>query len=136
MRAIRSGYRPFLEATALLLRPNGVEPSRELGLDRPTNTHTMTRHRTYHRASLRWTDEGCVTRHASVRSMVPRATAVLTSGGDAAGTNAAIGAVMRAALDRGWRTFGVERGIPLADVAIGARPADPAQLELARILAR
>ncbi len=42
--------------------------------------------------------------------MWPRAIAVLTSGGDASGMNAAIRSVVRSALDRGWRTFGVERG--------------------------
>ncbi|MGE0871427.1 MAG: ATP-dependent 6-phosphofructokinase [Kofleriaceae bacterium] len=42
--------------------------------------------------------------------MALRRIAVLTSGGDAAGMNATIRAVVRCALDRGWRTFGVERG--------------------------
>jgi 6-phosphofructokinase 1 len=42
--------------------------------------------------------------------MSSRRIAVLTSGGDASGMNAAIRAVVRSALDRGWRTFGVERG--------------------------
>ncbi|HEX5083818.1 MAG TPA: 6-phosphofructokinase [Blastocatellia bacterium] len=36
--------------------------------------------------------------------------AVLTSGGDAAGMNAAIRAVVRAGLDRGWEVFGVRHG--------------------------
>jgi 6-phosphofructokinase 1 len=36
--------------------------------------------------------------------------AVLTSGGDTAGMNAAIRAVVRAGLDRGWEVFGVRRG--------------------------
>lgn len=36
--------------------------------------------------------------------------AVLTSGGDAPGMNAAIRAVTRCALDRGWEVFGVYRG--------------------------
>src|SRR6185369_17263259 len=36
--------------------------------------------------------------------------AVLTSGGDAAGMNAAIRAVVRTGLDRGWEVFGVRRG--------------------------
>lgn len=36
--------------------------------------------------------------------------AVLTSGGDAAGMNAAIRAVTRSALARGWEAFGVQRG--------------------------
>ena len=36
--------------------------------------------------------------------------AVLTSGGDAPGMNAAIRAVTRCALDRGWQGFGVRRG--------------------------
>lgn len=42
--------------------------------------------------------------------MSSRRIAVLTSGGDASGMNAAIRAVVRSALDRGWRTFGVEQG--------------------------
>src|SRR5512136_697230 len=36
--------------------------------------------------------------------------AVLTSGGDAPGMNAAIRAVTRTALDRGWTVFGVRHG--------------------------
>ena len=36
--------------------------------------------------------------------------AVLTSGGDAAGMNAAIRAVTRTGLDRGWEVFGVRHG--------------------------
>jgi 6-phosphofructokinase 1 len=36
--------------------------------------------------------------------------AVLTSGGDAPGMNAAIRAVVRAGVHRGWRVFGVRRG--------------------------
>lgn len=36
--------------------------------------------------------------------------AVLTSGGDAPGMNAAIRAVVRTGLDRGWEVLGVERG--------------------------
>ena len=36
--------------------------------------------------------------------------AVLTSGGDAPGMNAAIRAVTRRAIDRGWEVFGVQRG--------------------------
>lgn len=36
--------------------------------------------------------------------------AVLTSGGDAPGMNAAIRAVVRTGIDRGWQVFGVERG--------------------------
>lgn len=36
--------------------------------------------------------------------------AVLTSGGDAPGMNAAIRAVVRTGLDRGWEVFGVRRG--------------------------
>jgi 6-phosphofructokinase 1 len=36
--------------------------------------------------------------------------AVLTSGGDAAGMNAAIRAVVRTGLDRGWEVFGVRQG--------------------------
>jgi 6-phosphofructokinase 1 len=36
--------------------------------------------------------------------------AVLTSGGDAPGMNAAIRAVVRSALGRGWRPYGVRRG--------------------------
>ena len=36
--------------------------------------------------------------------------AVLTSGGDAPGMNAAIRAVVRTGLDRGWSVYGVERG--------------------------
>jgi 6-phosphofructokinase 1 len=36
--------------------------------------------------------------------------AVLTSGGDAAGMNAAVRAVVRTGLDRGWEVFGVRHG--------------------------
>ena len=36
--------------------------------------------------------------------------AVLTSGGDAAGMNAAIRAVVRTGLDRWWEVFGVRNG--------------------------
>lgn len=36
--------------------------------------------------------------------------AVLTSGGDAPGMNAAIRAVVRTGIDRGWQVFGVEHG--------------------------
>jgi 6-phosphofructokinase 1 len=36
--------------------------------------------------------------------------AVLTSGGDAPGMNAAIRAVVRAAIDRGWEAYGVRQG--------------------------
>ena len=36
--------------------------------------------------------------------------AVLTSGGDAPGMNAAIRAVVRTGIDRGWEVFGVEHG--------------------------
>jgi 6-phosphofructokinase 1 len=36
--------------------------------------------------------------------------AVLTSGGDAAGMNAAIRSVVRTGLDRGWEVFGVRCG--------------------------
>src|SRR3972149_728479 len=36
--------------------------------------------------------------------------AVLTSGGDAPGMNAAIRAVTRCALDQGWEVFGVRQG--------------------------
>ena len=36
--------------------------------------------------------------------------AVLTSGGDAAGMNAAIRAVVRTGLHRGWKVFGVNHG--------------------------
>ncbi|MBL8202812.1 MAG: 6-phosphofructokinase [Blastocatellia bacterium] len=36
--------------------------------------------------------------------------AVLTSGGDAPGMNAAIRAVVRTALDQGWETFGIRHG--------------------------
>ncbi|MGH9880867.1 MAG: ATP-dependent 6-phosphofructokinase [Pyrinomonadaceae bacterium] len=39
-----------------------------------------------------------------------RRIAVLTSGGDAAGMNAAIRAVVRTSLDNGWEVFGVRRG--------------------------
>ncbi len=35
---------------------------------------------------------------------------VLTSGGDAPGMNAAIRAVVRTAISKGWEVFGVERG--------------------------
>ncbi len=36
--------------------------------------------------------------------------AVLTSGGDAPGMNAAIRAVVRTGIDRGWEVYGVRRG--------------------------
>ena len=36
--------------------------------------------------------------------------AVLTSGGDAPGMNAAIRAVVRTGIDRGWEVFGVRQG--------------------------
>ena len=36
--------------------------------------------------------------------------AVLTSGGDAPGMNAAVGAVTRCALDQGWDVLGVQHG--------------------------
>ena len=39
-----------------------------------------------------------------------RRIAVLTSGGDAPGMNAAVRAVVRTGLDRGWEVFGVQRG--------------------------
>ena len=42
--------------------------------------------------------------------MARKRIAVLTSGGDAAGMNAAIRAVVRSGLDRGWSIVGVERG--------------------------
>jgi 6-phosphofructokinase 1 len=60
--------------------------------------------------------------------MAQRRIAVLTSGGDASGMNAAIRAVVRSALERGWSTFGVERGYaglidgafrPLSDRDVG-----------------
>jgi 6-phosphofructokinase 1 len=51
--------------------------------------------------------------------------AVLTSGGDAPGMNAAIRAVVRTGLDKGWEVFGVERGyaglVAGAFVPLGAR---------------
>jgi 6-phosphofructokinase 1 len=51
--------------------------------------------------------------------------AVLTSGGDAPGMNAAIRAVVRAGLDQGWQVYGVRRGyaglIAGDFVAMGAR---------------
>ncbi len=57
-----------------------------------------------------------------------RQIAILTSGGDAPGMNAAIRAVTRAALDQGWQVFGVQHGyaglvdgqmIPLDARAVG-----------------
>jgi 6-phosphofructokinase 1 len=39
-----------------------------------------------------------------------RSIAVLTSGGDAPGMNAAIRAVVRAGLEKGWETYGVQQG--------------------------
>ena len=36
--------------------------------------------------------------------------AVLTSGGDAPGMNAAVRAVVRTGIDKGWKTFGVRHG--------------------------
>lgn len=39
-----------------------------------------------------------------------RKIAVLTSGGDAPGMNAAVRAVVRTGLDNGWKVFGVQRG--------------------------
>lgn len=51
--------------------------------------------------------------------------AVLTSGGDAAGMNAAIRAVTRAGLDRGWEVIGFQRGftglIAGSFIQLGAR---------------
>ncbi|MBI4425106.1 MAG: 6-phosphofructokinase, partial [Elusimicrobia bacterium] len=41
---------------------------------------------------------------------MPDTIAVLTSGGDAPGMNAAVRAVVRAASERGWETLGVRRG--------------------------
>jgi 6-phosphofructokinase len=38
--------------------------------------------------------------------------AVVTSGGDAPGINAAIRAVVRAGIDKGWKVFGVRHGYP------------------------
>lgn len=54
--------------------------------------------------------------------------AVLTSGGDASGMNAAIRAVVRTGMDRGWQVFGVRHGytgliagefVPLSDRDVG-----------------
>jgi 6-phosphofructokinase 1 len=42
--------------------------------------------------------------------MVPRKIAVLTSGGDAPGMNAAIRAVVRTGIDKGWEVFGIRNG--------------------------
>ena len=36
--------------------------------------------------------------------------AVLTSGGDAPGMNAAIRAVVRTGIDKGWQVFGIQHG--------------------------
>ncbi|MBS3907430.1 MAG: 6-phosphofructokinase [Syntrophaceae bacterium] len=36
--------------------------------------------------------------------------AVLTSGGDAPGMNAAIRAVVRTGIEKGWEVYGIERG--------------------------
>ena len=51
--------------------------------------------------------------------------AVLTSGGDAPGMNAAVRAVVRTGIDKGWETFGVRQGYAglLEDnfVQLGAR---------------
>lgn len=51
--------------------------------------------------------------------------AVLTSGGDAPGMNAAVRAVVRTGLDKGWTVFGVQHGYAglIADdmIALGAR---------------
>jgi Phosphofructokinase len=80
--------------------------------------------------------------------------AVLTSGGDATGMNAAIRAVVRTGIGRGWEVFGVQRGfaglalennengdiIPLDARSVGGHPATgrhPArQRALSRIPAR
>ena len=43
-------------------------------------------------------------------SMATRKIAVLTSGGDAPGMNAAIRAVVRTGIDKGWEIFGVRNG--------------------------
>src|SRR3954452_18016349 len=43
-------------------------------------------------------------------SSMTRRIAVWTSGGDAPGMNAAIRAVVRTSIDRGWETFGVRNG--------------------------
>src|ERR1035438_3174370 len=42
--------------------------------------------------------------------MASRKIAVLTSGGDAPGMNAAIRAVVRTGIDKGWEVFGVRNG--------------------------
>jgi len=51
--------------------------------------------------------------------------AVLTSGGDAPGMNAAIRAVVRTSLDKGWEVFGIRQGyaglISGNTVPLGAR---------------
>ena len=56
---------------------------------------------------------------------------VLTSGGDAPGMNAAIRAVVRTGLERGWEVLCVHRGY---DGLIAGDDLD--LLELARVLAR
>ncbi len=50
--------------------------------------------------------------------------AVLTSGGDAPGMNAAIRAVVRTGLERGWETYGVEHGFA-GLIAGNLRPLGP-----------
>jgi 6-phosphofructokinase 1 len=52
---------------------------------------------------------GCLCETEEVAEMIKRI-AVLTSGGDAPGMNAAIRAVTRCALDQGWEVFGVQHG--------------------------
>src|SRR4051812_42655386 len=46
----------------------------------------------------------------TVRMTIPNRIAVLTSGGDAPGMNAAVRAVTRSALFRGWEVMGVRNG--------------------------
>lgn len=64
--------------------------------------------------------------------------AVLTSGGDAPGMNAAIRAVVRTGLEKGYEVFGVEHGYAglISSVLKSERAIDPRLLELARVLAK
>lgn len=59
--------------------------------------------------------------------------AVLTSGGDAAGMNAAVRAVVRTGLDNGWELYGAMR---LDEVISNKKLLDLKLLETARILAK
>jgi 6-phosphofructokinase len=62
--------------------------------------------------------------------------AVVTSGGDAPGMNAAVRAVVRVGLARGLSVFGKVVATPLPALVNATKPVDTELLELAEILAR